>query len=1090
MNVNRLRHWNILPHALPLCRIALCVLVSALIQPLFAASLPGLAGHWQFEEGSGATTADASGNGLSGTLVNGPSWVSSPLGNFALDLGASADGVDLGNPTSLQLTGAMTLSAWVNVDSLAGSGRFIAKGGASGRRGWSLNLESTGVWAFQVAANSTTVVALNASPVITNQWVHVAGVFDPDVPAMRLYIYGALVAERNDVPRAQFNSPANVFVGRRENGTEFDGRIDEVRVFNRALSGEEIGTLPEVAPRPLSFAIEPAGRTVAQFRSVTFSSKVSGSPPHFFQWLKDGQPIAGARGPNYLIPTVTMDQSGEIYAVVVSNFVSSVTSSNAVLTVTQDTNPPALVSAGSVDGRQVGVCFSEGMDGVTAADPFNYQINDGAVLLRRATLRPDGRSVLLELQDTEPALEGEFTLLVRDVVDLSGNSLPQDSSVIGRVAGMLASDVGSPTPAGSTFSCATGEFEIAAGGADTNANLDRGHTVLKSVSGDFDIHAQLTRFTAASEVARAGLMVRATFEADSPTLYVSANPAPPAGRGLVESWLRSVQAGEAISWSPPYSAITVPDLWLRLRRTGDYFSAYASSNGTQWVLLGQVTAKLTEPILLGLAATARNSTESGASAAFRSYRDTTFNGASLTLSRQPGDTAVPQNSTATFTVAATGTGAPESELIYQWQRDDGLGGFTNIPGANAGTFQLFARPADDGARFRVRAYMAGLIVDSRVVTLNLTPDTTLPTIQAALANPQGDAVVIAFSEAVASAGVIDLSNYTIVDSNGVAVGLESATLEADGRIVVLKIQSLEDSANYRLTFRGLEDLGEPPNTIEPTTVVFRYQSLVGHWRCNEGSGISIADESRYRIVGRLLNGAAWTPGLHDFALGFDGVNDRVELALHPALALTNSMTVAAWVYVESLSDSGRIVTKGGGPGQRGWSLNVESTDHWAFQVAISASVNISVNAPGVPLRRWTHVAGVYDASGPSLRLFTNGLLAGEVSVGVPGVQHNSSLNVSIGGRTVNQNFFRGTIDEVRINARPLDPTAILDMARPKFLPPVVIDGQIQLDWGGVGVLETGPSLIGPWTAIAPPPAPPYAELLHSGHPAFYRLRGL
>src|SRR5688572_16712951 len=91
--------------------------------------LPGLVGHWQFGEGTGLTTADSSGNGITGTLLSGPVWVPSPLGTSALEFDGVNDGVDLGNPTLLQITGAITLTAWVHVDTISGAGRFIAKGG-------------------------------------------------------------------------------------------------------------------------------------------------------------------------------------------------------------------------------------------------------------------------------------------------------------------------------------------------------------------------------------------------------------------------------------------------------------------------------------------------------------------------------------------------------------------------------------------------------------------------------------------------------------------------------------------------------------------------------------------------------------------------------------------------------------------------------------------------------------------------------------------------------------------------------------------------------------------------------------------------
>ena len=148
--------------------------------------------------------------------------------------------------------GDFSLDAWVKTTAAAGVQPLLDRRGGSPTRGWSLNLEGNNNWAFQIAGNSTTTIALNVPNITTGQWVHVAGVFDPTVPAMRLYLYGVLSGERTDVPTSHFNSPANAFIGRRENGTEFDGRLDEVRVFNRALTADEILALPEVVPSPVT----------------------------------------------------------------------------------------------------------------------------------------------------------------------------------------------------------------------------------------------------------------------------------------------------------------------------------------------------------------------------------------------------------------------------------------------------------------------------------------------------------------------------------------------------------------------------------------------------------------------------------------------------------------------------------------------------------------------------------------------------------------------------------------------------------------------------------------------------------------------
>ncbi|HZO85616.1 MAG TPA: LamG domain-containing protein, partial [Verrucomicrobiae bacterium] len=264
---------------------ATAILLSLALISRASDPLPGLVGHWQFEEGTGLTTADSSGNGITGTLLSGPIWVPSPLGTNALEFDGINDGVDLGNPAALQITGAIMLTAWVYVDTISGAGRFIAKGGASGQRGWGLNVEANNTWAFQIAGNATTSISLNAPNVIIGQWVHVAGVYDNTAPSMKMYLYGTLVGERTDIPTSQFASPVNAFIGRRANGTFFDGKLDEVRVFNRALSQAEIQALPELAPTPLTFATQPVSRVVAQFRPVTFTSAVRGAPPHFFQWF-------------------------------------------------------------------------------------------------------------------------------------------------------------------------------------------------------------------------------------------------------------------------------------------------------------------------------------------------------------------------------------------------------------------------------------------------------------------------------------------------------------------------------------------------------------------------------------------------------------------------------------------------------------------------------------------------------------------------------------------------------------------------------------------------------------------------------------
>jgi hypothetical protein len=207
-------------------------------------------GFWKLDEGSGNSAFDSSGNGITGTLVSEPVWSTGKSG-FALTFDGSLDYVDLGNPAALQLTGGMTVAAWVNTRSLARNGRIISKSGGGGLLGWSLNVETYNVFEFSIARDVNTQVWVDSTGgVPLNSWVHVAGVYEPG-SAMRIYINGILNnSQTAGIPASQFNAPVNVRIASLADGLNgpcstcrFDGTIDDVRVYNRALTGTELSQL-------------------------------------------------------------------------------------------------------------------------------------------------------------------------------------------------------------------------------------------------------------------------------------------------------------------------------------------------------------------------------------------------------------------------------------------------------------------------------------------------------------------------------------------------------------------------------------------------------------------------------------------------------------------------------------------------------------------------------------------------------------------------------------------------------------------------------------------------------------------------------
>jgi hypothetical protein len=226
----------------------------------------GLVAAYAFDEGSGTTVSDASGHGLTGTIVGAATWTTSAKYGKALSFNGTTSYVDLGNPTALRLTGSMTLSAWVNAAANpADDGQIIAK--SNDNSGWQLKTSpDTGPHTFGVGVSpssssltqrySTTVRSLNT-------WYHVAGVYNATAKTLDIYVNGVLNdgTLRGTVPASQVNSSLNVNIGRRTGGYYFNGIIDEVRVYNRTLTQAEIQTDMNT---PLSTLLAAAAAASAQ----------------------------------------------------------------------------------------------------------------------------------------------------------------------------------------------------------------------------------------------------------------------------------------------------------------------------------------------------------------------------------------------------------------------------------------------------------------------------------------------------------------------------------------------------------------------------------------------------------------------------------------------------------------------------------------------------------------------------------------------------------------------------------------------------------------------------------------------------------
>ena len=255
--------------------VSTCLVFTAFLATISTADLAdNLEGYWPLD----GDASDSGGNGLEGTIngnvIPAVDRFGSPDGAMKFP-GNMDDYIDLGNPPQLQITGAMTLAAWARIDDYETNGRIVAKQLGGANKCWSLNVEGEKygrVGAFHIAENNndlilgTTQDRLEFEP---DEWFHIAGVYDPG-KSVSIYINGELDnAVTENVPDTQFNNDANVNIGRRQDCCPMNGSIDDVIIWSRALSADEIRQAMGQGG-PFATAVEPVEKLAATWGAIKY----------------------------------------------------------------------------------------------------------------------------------------------------------------------------------------------------------------------------------------------------------------------------------------------------------------------------------------------------------------------------------------------------------------------------------------------------------------------------------------------------------------------------------------------------------------------------------------------------------------------------------------------------------------------------------------------------------------------------------------------------------------------------------------------------------------------------------------------------
>lgn len=216
-----------------------------------------LVGYWTLDDGSGTTALDSSGNANTLTMTGSPSWVTGNIGSSALDFSGSGQYLSVADPSSGVLDfvdgSDFTITGWFNRDTAAADHTIVAKKNdqttSAGYVVWIDNNGSTDYLSAEISDGTDTYSAVGTTNLSTTGWHHFSVVWD-DSNGLYIYLDGKLDGSTTS-STTSINSLANALAFRigaeSDAGVPFDGKIDDIKVYNRALSVDEVSKLAHTA---------------------------------------------------------------------------------------------------------------------------------------------------------------------------------------------------------------------------------------------------------------------------------------------------------------------------------------------------------------------------------------------------------------------------------------------------------------------------------------------------------------------------------------------------------------------------------------------------------------------------------------------------------------------------------------------------------------------------------------------------------------------------------------------------------------------------------------------------------------------------
>ena len=586
--------------------------------PDIAVTDPNLLGWWKLDEGTGTTVVDWSGHGNHGTLQGDPEWVEGYDGG-ALEFTGSSTYVDCGNAEALNID-VFSVSFWCNIPNTQGHNHMVSRGGheSASAVNWGVMMHGNEQRILFESFNDTTWPGIRADTTL-GDWHHVVATYDGDT--MQLY-HDGILAETTSGAGMLLDQSRPFLIGARSDagsaGAFFSGSIDDVRIYNKVVTEDEIDKIMTGDPM-LAWGPSPANRSTPDIDSATPLSWSPGenAAQHDLYFGTDKDAVENAdtsdtsgiyrdrqSGTSY-IPPEGVEWGGGPYYWRIDEYNTDGTISKGKLWsyTVADFILVDDFEAYDIGNNEIWFAWNDSLGAGAAGSPgyippngTGSEIGDGNTGSYTEETIVHGGSQSMPYwydnnkQGSNKYSEAKLTL-----------TAPRDWTEEG-VAELSLWFRGYPASTGSFVEGPVGTYTMTASGTDITGTSDEFHYAYKILTGVGSMVAKVESIDNTNDWAKAGVMIRETLDPDSAHAMAFVTPA----QGVVFEY-RPTVGGANVGAAGQVTGITAP-YWVKIERdiVGN-FTASSSTNGSAWTIIGTPqNIAMASTVYIGLALTSHN----------------------------------------------------------------------------------------------------------------------------------------------------------------------------------------------------------------------------------------------------------------------------------------------------------------------------------------------------------------------------------------------------------------------------------------------------------------------------------------------------